>query len=98
MYHLCRGLAAGLDVASVMGGLSYWPIARMKREAKVRPASTTKKKIEAITTMMKTITEVIQVSLRLGHTILRPSARTWLANCGMDVRSLGPRRPVPPPG
>jgi hypothetical protein len=35
---------------------------------------------------MKTITEVIQVSLRLGQTILRPSARTWLANCGIEVR------------
>ena len=53
----------------------------MKREANARPVSTRKKNTEAIATMMKTITEVIQVSLRLGHTILRPSARTWLKNC-----------------
>jgi hypothetical protein len=38
--------------------------------------------------MMKTITEVIQVSLRLGHTILRPSARTWLRNCGIETRGF----------
>jgi hypothetical protein len=39
--------------------------------------------------MMKTITEVIQVSLRLGHTILRPSARTWLKNWAGLVRFFG---------
>src|SRR5215217_4297205 len=85
MYHLCRGLAG---LASVMVTVSYWPIARIYCEAKVRPASTTKKNTLATTTMMKTITEVIQVSLRLGHTILRASARTWLANCGIEVRFL----------
>src|SRR5690606_8081295 len=39
--------------------------------------------------MMKTITEVIHVSLRLGHTILRASARTWLKNWPGEVRFLG---------
>ena len=43
----------------------------MMREAKPRPVSTTQKNAAASSTMMKTITEVIQVSLRLGHTILR---------------------------
>jgi hypothetical protein len=38
---------------------------------------------------MKTITEVIQVSLREGQVILRPSARTWLMNWGMEVRFFG---------
>ncbi len=52
----------------------------MKRDAKPSPVSTIQKKAEAIRTMMKTITDVIQVSLRLGQTILRASARTWLAN------------------
>ena len=60
----------------------------MKREAKPRPVSTIQKKAEASTTMMKTITEVIQVSLRLGHTILRASARTWLKNWAGEVRGL----------
>ena len=41
----------------------------MMRDAKPRPVSTIQKKAAAISTMMKTITEVIQVSLRLGHTI-----------------------------
>ena len=38
------------------------------------------KKIAAITTMMKTITDVLHVSLRDGQVILRPSARTSLMN------------------
>src|SRR5690606_33725653 len=70
-------------------GLSYWPIARMWRDANASPVSTTKKNTAAMVTMMKTITEVIQVSLRLGHTILRRSAFTWLTNCGMEVRFFG---------
>ena len=36
-----------------------------------------------------TITEVIQVSLRVVQVILRASARTSLANCGMLVFFLG---------
>src|SRR5690606_21105592 len=69
--------------------LLYWPRLRTKRVTNPRPVSTTQKKAAAISTMMKTITEVIQVSLRLGHTILRASARTWLMNCGIDVFFLG---------
>ena len=36
--------------------------------------STPRKKMDAITTMIATITEVIQVSLRVVQVILRPSA------------------------
>ena len=55
----------------------------------VSPESTIQKNSVAIRTMMKTITEVIQVSLRLGQTILRASARTWLKNCGIEVFYFG---------
>ena len=50
--------------------------------------STIQKKAAANSTMISTITEVIQVSLRLGHTILRPSARTWLKNWAGERRGL----------
>src|SRR5205085_1617098 len=49
------------------------------------PASTTKKNPAASTTMIATMTEVIQVSRRVVQVILRTSARTSLANCAMVV-------------
>src|SRR5579862_9159625 len=52
---------------------------------KLTPASTSQKKIIATTTMMATITEVIQVSRRVVQVILRASERTSRANCASVV-------------
>jgi len=57
--------------------------------AKPMPPSTAVKNSEASTTMMKTITEVIQVSLRVVQVILRASARTSRKNCTGLVRFFG---------
>ena len=46
----------------------------------LRTKSTTKKNTAVITTMINTMTEVIQVSRRLGQLILRASARTSRKN------------------
>src|SRR3569832_1848804 len=51
--------------------------------------STTKKKAVVMPSMMKTITEVIQVSLRLGQVILRASSRTCRKNRAGLTRRLG---------
>src|SRR4051812_28074239 len=95
MYHLWRGLdgaagaAAGVSAAWAMGqvpgvaNLRNWDI------SSPRPVSTSQKKIAATTTMMNTITEVIQVSLRLVQVILRISARTSWKNCTGLVRFFG---------
>ena len=57
--------------------------------AKPMPPSTAMKNSDATTTMMKTITEVIQVSLRVVQVILRVSARTSRKNCTGLVRFFG---------
>src|SRR5690242_12498132 len=56
---------------------------------KLTPASTSQKKMAANTTMMATITEVIQVSRRVVQVILRASERTSRANWAIEVRFLG---------
>src|SRR6185437_11240712 len=83
--HLLLEVRVGVDdVPLVAGGggrlahdprlpsLSIWFMTNEK------PASTLKKKIADITTMMPTITEVIQVSFQLVQVTLRASARTSL--------------------
>ena len=51
--------------------------------AKLRMVLTIQKNMAARTTMIATMTEVIQVSLRLVHVILRASARTSRKNLGV---------------
>src|SRR6202012_5105475 len=51
--------------------------------------STRNRNSETVTTMMNTITEVIQVSLREVQVTLRASARTSAMNCGRLVRFFG---------
>src|SRR5687768_9510820 len=51
--------------------------------------SATKKNSDVTMTMMKTITEVIQVSLRVVQVILRASARTSRKNWAGDTRLRG---------
>ena len=78
MYHLWRGLDGRASAASAgmvdrllrprisAGACMPWP----------RTLSTTTKNSAVSSTMMNTITEVIQVSWRLVQVILRASART----------------------
>jgi len=54
-----------------------------------RALSTPQKNRDASSTMIATMTEVIQVSLRLVQVILRASARTSRANCAGLVFLLG---------
>src|SRR5436189_4667085 len=94
MYHLWRGLPAGIGAAAVWAASAidqlpdktslrkFWtPMLMMK--------STSQKKAAEISTMMNTITEVIQVSRREVQVILRASARTSWANWTGLVRFFG---------
>src|SRR5262245_25312563 len=88
MYHLWRGLEVGWAASDIV---SYPALAsfRIWVTPNCRPASTRAKKTAASTTMIATITEVIQVSLRVVQVILRVSARTSLANCARLVFFFG---------
>src|SRR5687768_2773038 len=91
MYHLWFEVSARSAASAFMSVVSYPAFASCSssRMALLRPKSTSPKKAAARATMMPTITEVIQVSLRLVQVILRPSARTSRKNCGSGVRFLG---------
>src|SRR5688500_13943769 len=83
MYHLWRGLPLGGETAA-SDMLRYPAVASFRSHVipKFRIQFTTKKKKAASTTMIATMTEVIQVSLRLVQVILRASPRTSRKNFG----------------
>src|SRR5436305_7970899 len=92
MYHLWRGLD-GAVVVSAASDMSLLLSSRGHLEdgltEKLTPASTSQKNRAAVSTMMATITEVIQVSRRVVQVTLRASERTSRANWASEGRFFG---------
>src|ERR1700744_2708322 len=101
MYHLWRGLETGAGAVSLMivflnfySALAHWsrnfmPVLRM--------VSTPKKKLAVTTTMIPTITEVIQVSFQVVQVTFFRSASVSRRNCNGLKGFLGATASVPEP-